>query len=239
MKIAIVDDVAAERALLRSRLERKLNSCNVQADLFEYKSGADFLIAEKSQRFTVVFLDIYMTGENGIETARKLRESNTECSLVFTTISADHALEGFQVRAMHYLVKPVTEEEIDSLMDELLSRIPQPDKYLNIKSNGCVIRLSYKNIIYAEHFSHMIYIHTTAQKTLVTRQSFKMFTAPLTYDPRFFICSRGVIANLEHVADFKGDSFLMDDGSKVFVSHELLKTARQTFMEFLFQRGPV
>lgn len=239
MKIAIVDDVAAERTLLRNRLERKLNNCNVQADLLEYKSGTDFLAAEKSQRFTVVFLDIYMAGENGIETARKLRESNTECLLVFTTTSSDHALEGFQVRAMHYLVKPFTEEAINSLMDEILSRIPQQDKYLDIKSNGSILRLPYRNIIYAEHFSHRIYIHTTSKKTLVTRQSFKIFTVPLTYDPRFFICNRGVITNLEHAADFKDDSFFMDDGSKVFVSHELLKTARQTFMEFLLQRGPV
>ncbi len=239
MRIAIVDDLASERALLRDRLERQLSRRNVQADLFEYQSGEDFLAAEKEQRFTVVFLDIYMAGANGIETAKELRKLDTDCLLVFTTTSTDHALEGFQVRAMHYLVKPFTEEDIDRLTDELLSRVPKPDKYMDLKVNRSDIRLCYQNIIYAEHFSHMIYIHTTAKKTLATRQPFKTFTEPLKNDPRFFVCGRGVIVNLEHAADFEEASFVMDEGSRVFVSQELLKSARQTFMEFLLQRGHV
>mgnify|MGYP003291931154 CR=1 FL=1 len=53
-------------------------------------------------------------------------------------------------------------------------------------------------------------------------------------DSRFFVCGRGVIVNLEHASDFKDSAFKMDDGSSVFVSREQLKTAKQTFMEFLF-----
>ena len=66
----------------------------------------------------------------GMEAAKKLRKTNTDCLLFFTTTSTDHALEGFQVRALHYLVKPFTEADIDALTDELLARIPQPDKYI-------------------------------------------------------------------------------------------------------------
>ena len=166
MRIAIVDDLAEERELLKTRLEKQLQRRNVQADLLEYAGGEDFLEAVKAEPFTVVFLDIYMTGMNGIETAKQLRRLDTRCLLVFTTTSTDHALEGFQVRALHYLVKPFTEEELDSLTDELLSRIPRPDKYMELKVDGTGIRLCYKNIVYAEHFAHMIYIHTTAGKRL-------------------------------------------------------------------------
>ena len=83
MRIAIVDDLAAERHFLREQLEQKLP-------------------------FSVAFLDIYMMGMTGIEAARELRKTDTDCLLIFTTTSTDHALEGFQVRAMHYLVKPFT-----------------------------------------------------------------------------------------------------------------------------------
>ncbi len=86
----------------------------------------------------------------------------------------------------------------------------------------------------------MINIHTTAGKTLATRQSFKAFTEPLKKDdPRFFVCGRGTIVNLEHAADFQDAAFCMTDGSQVYVSQELLKSARQAFMEFLLQRGRV
>ena len=106
-----------------------------------------------------------------------------------------------------------------------------------MKVSGSDVRLRYRDIIFAEHFAHIIYVHTTVSKVLATRQTFKAFTAPLTTDPRFFICSRGVIVNMEHAADFEGSSFCMKDGSHIFVSQELLKNARQAFMEYLLQRG--
>ena len=112
MRIAIVDDLAAERALLKDRLEQQLHRRNVQADILEYESSEKFLEAARKAPFTAAFLDIYMNGMTGMEAAKELRKTDTDCLLVFTTTSTDHALEGFQVRALHYLVKPFTEEDI-------------------------------------------------------------------------------------------------------------------------------
>lgn len=239
MRIAIVDDLAAERALLKDRLEQQLQRRNVQADILEYESGETFLEAARKAPFTAAFLDIYMNGMTGMEAAKKLRETNTDCLLVFTTTSTDHALEGFQVRALHYLVKPFTEAELSALLDEMLSKLPRPEPILTVKVDGSDIRLCYRDIVSAEHFAHMISIRTTAGKTLATRQSFKAFTEPLKKDPRFFVCGRGAIVNMENAADFQDAAFCMTDGSRIYVSQELLKAARQAFMEFLLQRGRV
>lgn len=237
MRIAIVDDLAKERASLHLQLGQILNLRSVCAEILEYESGEAFLAAEKEQRFTAAFLDIYMDGMSGMDAARELRKMDTDCMLVFTTTSTDHALEGFQVRAMHYLVKPFSAEELERLTDEMLARMPYPDKYMVLKVGGSDIRLGFHNIIYAEHFAHMINIHTTAGKTISTRQTFKTFTEKLKEEPRFFICGRGVIVNLEHVSDFENEAFCMEDGSRIYVNKELLKSARQAFMEFLLQRG--
>ena len=217
MRIAIVDDISEERTLLRNRLESQFSRRNVHVDIFEYENGETFLTAAKECPFTVVFLDIYMNGSNGIDTAKELRRSDTDCLLIFTTTSTDHALEGFQVRALHYLVKPYSE-------------------YIDVKVNGSNIQIPFRKIIYAEHFSHMIHIHTDGERELVTRQSFDSFITSLKMDPRFYQCNRGVVINLEHAVDFDGTGFRLDNGSNVSVSRKLLKNARQTFMEFLFQR---
>ena len=237
MRIAIVDDLAEDRTLLRDRLTRQLCRRQLAFTLSEFTCGEDFLAAEKKQRFDAAFLDVYMTGMNGIDTARQLRNTDTDCLLIFTTTSLDHALEGFQVRAMQYLVKPYTEEDLERLTEEILERLPRPDKYMDLKVNGSDIRLRYGSIVYAEHFAHMINIHTTAGKILATRQPFKDFTQPLKEDPRFFVCGRGTIVNLEHAADFADGAFRMDGGSKVYVNRELSKNARQAFMEFLLRGG--
>ena len=195
MRIAIVDDLAAERALLKDRLEQQLHRRNVQADILEYESGETFLEAARKAPFTAAFLDIYMDGMTGMEAAKKLRKTDTDC------------------------------------------RIPQPDKYMELKVEGSEIHLRYQDIVYAEHFAHLIYVHTTVQKTLATRQPFKTFIAPLKDDTRFFVCGRGVIVNLEHAKDLEGAAFRMADGSRVFVSQDLLKSARQALMEFLLHNG--
>lgn len=237
MRIAIVDDIAGERTLLRQRLETELAVCGICAELLEFERGEAFLQAAQQQHFTVAFLDIYMHGISGIETATRLRQFDAECLLIFSTTSTDHALDGFRVRAMQYLVKPYTQRDISTLMEEILARIPQPDRYILVKASGSEVQLELRDIVYAEHFSHMIHIHTILGKTLVTRQSFGDFSAPLKKEARFFQCSRGVVVNLEHVLDFNGAAFAMDNGSSVQVSRELCKNARQAFMDFLFQRG--
>ena len=237
MRIAIVDDISEERALLHERLSNQLSRRNISADLVEFETGEDFLLESREHPFTVVFLDIYMTGANGIEIAKALRNSDSDCLLIFTTTSTEHALDGFKVRALHYLVKPYNENEISDLIDEILSRIPDSGKYIDVKVNGSNIQIPFKNIIYAEHFSHMIHIQTSAGKELITRQSFETFTVSLKMDPRFYQCSRGVVINMEHAVDFDGTRFFMDNNRTIPVSRKLAKNARQVFMTFLFQRG--
>ena len=127
MRIAIVDDLETERAQLKTRLARQLRLCGAEAELLEFESGESFLAAEKEQRFTAAFLDIYMHGMSGMDAAKELRKTDADCLLVFTTTSTDHALEGFQVRALHYLVKPFSEEELSALLAEMLARLPRPE----------------------------------------------------------------------------------------------------------------
>lgn len=133
MRIAIVDDLETERAQLKTRLARQLRLCGAEADLLEFESGESFLAAEKEQRFTAAFLDIYMHGMSGMDAAKELRKTDADCLLVFTTTSTDHALEGFQVRALHYLVKPFSEEELSALLAEMLARLPRPEPVLTVK----------------------------------------------------------------------------------------------------------
>ncbi len=236
MRIAIVDDMASERSQLREKLEHQLARCSVYADIFEFDSGEAFLTATKEEAFTAAFLDIYMHGMNGIVAAKELRNADTDCILIFTTTSEDHALEGFRVRALHYLVKPYTEEEIQSVMEEILRRIDKPDKYITVKALGGNVCLRFQNILYAEHYSHQMRIAMLDGTTAVTRQSFSEFSALFREDERFFVCSRGTLVNLEHADDFDGSAFLMCDGKAIGVSRDLLKTARQAFMDCLFRK---
>lgn len=235
MRIAIVDDDATDRRMLHSRLEVQLARHSIHADISEYENGRKFLTEAAQEPFTLVFLDIYMKKDNGIETAKKLRLFDPDCMLVFTTTSAEHALDGFRVRALHYLVKPYSDKDFQELMDEIIDRMPKPDKYIEVRSANGTQRLRFSEIIYAEHYQHQIYIHTTDNRKITTRQTFGKFAEELK-DERFFLCNRGVLANMEHAVDFNGTDFIMENEEAITVSRNLRKSARMAFGDFLFKR---
>ena len=235
MRIAIVDDDAADRRTLHGRLEVQLARHSIHADISEYENGRKFLAEAAQEPFTLVFLDIYMKKDNGIETAKKLRLFDPDCMLVFTTTSAEHALDGFRVRALHYLVKPYSDKDFQELMDEIIDRMPKPDKYIEVRSANGTQRLRFSEIIYAEHYQHQIYTHTTDNRKITTRQTFGKFAEDLQ-DERFFLCNRGVLANMEHAVDFNGTVFILENEEAITVSRNLRKSARMAFGDFLFKR---
>ena len=103
-----------------------------------------------------------MDGMTGMEAAEELRKFDTDCMLIFTTTSTDHALEGFRVRALHYLVKPFTESDIDALTDELIDRVPQSDKYMLLKAEAVKYTFSIR-ILYMPSILHIEYMSIQQQ----------------------------------------------------------------------------
>lgn len=233
MRIAIVDDISSERETLKAGLSVQLARLSLDAAVYCFGSGADFLSAAGRKRFDLVFLDIYMGDENGVDTAQALRSFDADCLLVFTTTSADHALDGFRVRAFHYLVKPCTEADLSALFDEIAKRLPSDDRYIEVNAAGGPVRLRFREILYAEHHQHQIHIYRADGRETVARQTFRELCASLA-DERFFPCSRGVIVNMEHAGDFDGTDFILRNGRRVPVSRDLAKAARMAFGDFLF-----
>lgn len=207
----------------------------MEADILEFESGKAFLMAEKKQHFSIAFLGIYMGGLNGMDAAKELRGTDTDCLLVFTTTSTDHVPEGFRVRALYYLVKPFSEEKLSDLFTKIFAKLPRPESIPTTKVSDNDVRPRHRNIISAEHFTHRANIHTTVGKALAMRQSFETFTELFKKGPRFFVCDHGMIISLGHAAGSRDAAFCMTDDSRVYINQELLRPTRQALMEFLLQ----
>ena len=188
------------------------------------------------KRYDLVFMDIDMEKENGIDAAQKLRKFDKDCLLVFTTTSTDHALEGFRVRALHYLVKPYSDDELDMLLDEISHKISVEEKYIEIPSASDSLRIKLCDILYAEHFKHCIHIHCTDKSEKSVRSTFAEFVMLFDDGDNFFVCNRGIIVNLEHIKDMNGNEFVLDNGERISISRSLVKSAKSTFGEYIFGR---
>lgn len=237
MRVAVVDDSAQDRAWLAGELEALLARRGLEGRVLAFAGGGAFLEAARAERFTLAFLDVYMDHPDGVETARALREFDAACLLVFSTSSPDHALEGYRVQAAQYLVKPYGTEELEKLFDLLERLFPAPEKYVELRSGRQEVRVRLRDILWAEHFQHQIRVHTDGGREVSTRLTFREFSALLAPDPRFFVCGRGLLVNLDRAADFDGSVFLLSDGTRLPVSRDQAAAARSAFGDRLFRRG--
>ncbi len=236
MRIAIVDDIPAEREELSGQVSAVMYRQNYSGVVLEFADGASFLAAAHTEPFDLVFLDIYMQGLDGVETARRLRELDEDCTIVFVTISPDHALDGYGVWAMQYLVKPYGREQIEAVFSQLEQYKPSLEKSIRIPVGRQELSICLRDIQWAENCQHQVHIHMAHGKILTVRMTFANFVALLDGDNRFLVCHRGVLVNLAYVADFDEHVFCMKDGVMIPVSRSLVKIARSSFSSYLFER---
>lgn len=120
MNIAIVDDKSEEREALKTLLTEYTAINSLEIILHEFPSGEIFLSEYTPFTYTVVFLDIYMNGMTGVETAEKIRKTDTDTPVIFLTTSREHMGNAFSVHAFDYIEKPADREKLFTCMDDLL-----------------------------------------------------------------------------------------------------------------------
>lgn len=237
MRLAVVDDNPRDREELLCWLKTALNQRRKPVEYLAFADGTSFLDAAGRKPFDLVFLDIYMEGMDGVTVARTLRGFDPDCVLVFTTTSTDHALDGYRVRALQYLVKPYQMAEVEEVLEEVLNHLPPEEAVIRLHIGRQERLLAPGEILWADHFRHQIHIHLRDGTETAVRMTFGEFTELLKGERRFLVCGRGVLVNLEHVRDFDGAAFLLNDGTQVPVSRSSSESARAAFGEFLFRRG--
>ena len=141
MRVAVVDDCAADRLWLAGELEGLLARRRLEGTVTVFSGGGSFLAAARREPFHLVFLDIYMEEPGGLETAERLRAFDPDCLLVFSTFSPDHALAGYRVRAVQYLVKPYTAAELEGLFRQLDRLLPAPEKYVELRAGRQTVQI--------------------------------------------------------------------------------------------------
>ena len=232
MRIAIVDDNASDRSLIREQLIQELKERDIDAGLEEYDSGEAFREAFAPRRFAIVFLDIYMKEVSGIEIAEMLYQKDPRCKIIFLSSSREHLQHGYYVRAVFYLVKPYGLEQLRRALDFCFPE-PDPADILQVRMARETVAVPRRDILYiaARGHYHQICLEDRALKSLDT---FTEATRSLEGDERLFCCCRGYIVHLQKIQHMENDEFVMEDGQHIPISRRMRSEASRLYHANLF-----
>lgn len=234
--IAICDDLKEERAALAHMVQAygKRHGDLIHLALF---SGGEELLekVQRGGRFQILFLDIYMPGLSGVETARRIRAKNDGMAIIFATTSQDHGVDSFEVQASDYLVKPFRQEDVDRVLDWCLKHETQVARSLPIYSEGEQWDVPLVSIQYIEILDHHSRIHLK-ERDIITRRSLEEMEVAMNSQD-FLRCHRSYLVNLNFVQGMEGNSFRMADGDLVPIGSANLTWARSQFIDWTYAKA--
>ena len=152
----------------------------------EQRTEQNCLKAAAQVNFQLVFMDIYMENMDGMEAARRLRQKNRLCKIVFLTITEDYARMGYSLSASYYLLKPLSlhQADFEEAMELCQLKPPYEVMTLSVMADRQKLELPTEKILYIDYQNRMTRIHT-AERVIPVSGGFQEVTAALQKDKRF------------------------------------------------------
>ena len=231
MKIAVCDDNAVFRSNIKTEVEHYFQSLDVL--VYEYDSGESLLKAKKGTTFDLILLDIEMDGIDGLETARHIREADTQVLIVLLTSHTEYALEGYEINAFRFLAKPLDHEKMVKMLVDVEKQIFSKER-ISVLVDGMEHYISEQEIRYVK--SENVYIRiVTGKKSYLVRKTLKEQMKELA-SPFWFQVHRSYLINLNYVVSFDGKNVILTDDVSIPVSKANQAAFQKAMMNFLLHK---
>ena len=209
-RVAIVDDSVKDAEFVQSILngwaeDRQLN---IYAERFASAESFLFRYAE-DKVWDILLLDIEMGAMDGVTMAKRVRRDNEAVQIVFITGYSDYIAEGYEVSALHYLMKPVNKDKLLSVLDRALEKRKQEQRCLNLEYSGEMVRIPFYEIRYLD--VHQNYVTVHGKRDYTVKRTLGEFEKEL--DDRFCRVGRSMIVNLKFIQRVTKTEVRLSDGT--------------------------
>ena len=240
-KVAIIDDEKSVAAEIRALLEEYGSERKAEFQIQEYGSGDEFLRGGDAD-FDIILLDINMPGSNGIQVAKRIRRANGEAVIIFCTNYAQYALNGYEVNALGYLIKPIKKGPFWRNLDRTLNvlRNKRQEKLLVKTKDGQVV-VNPSDIVYIEVERHNLFFHILAERgtsELRTRGTMREMFDRLQ-SMNFAKCSACYLVNMEHITSVQKGVVCCTGGANLFISRKFQKEFMARFMQYIEEQDGI
>ena len=214
VRVAICDDSILDINTLVNCCESCHFTERIQISKFE--SGELLVEAHKKDPFQIVLLDVDMPKLNGITVGKMLRKSEENVLIIFTTSYPQYAIEAYDCEAFHYLLKPISAEKLETVMNRAIQKCRITKKFIKIKIQNRVIQLPISEILYIEYCQKHVLYHTENRVIETVGRFCDVLDELENYG--FYQVHQGYIVNFAKVRDFSGYSVILNNGKSVMIS---------------------
>lgn len=226
--IALCDDEKEQIKLLRKIITSWSLNKPFSVDIKEYDSAESFLFDYAENNCDLLLLDIEMKTINGMELAHKLRNRSDMLPIIFITGYSDYIFEGYDVEALHYLLKPIDEQKLFKVLDKYISRRAYCSNEVLVESNKQTLHIMVENIMYIEAFGRKTELHLSNESVIKSNMSIGTFQKT----GLFLICHRSYLVNLRYVKSISKTDLYLDNGEQIPLSRRLYNDVNKKFIEY-------
>lgn len=227
-KIAVCDD----EQIFVDDVVKKLKEQSEQCEIYEYISGEELL--NSSLEFDMIFLDIEMTGINGINAAFTLRERGFDGMIIFLTSHTEFMPDAFKVKAFRFLDKPLDSEKFNEAFSEAKKEIMNTEHILLSDRSGKTVYLKLTDIVYLEAYGDGTYIYGKTGKVYDTDKPLKYWKGQIGSE-HFYQIHKSFIVSYLYVSDISKDGQVAMKGFKqpLDISRRNVVPFRNGFFDYI------
>lgn len=181
----------------------------------------------------LVLLDIYMRGKSGLEAAKELRSINDRLSIIFLTTSREYALAAYELDAAQYLVKPVSEEKLYTVMDRLMEAIEkEAQRHILLRSEGKILRVALEDIVCCEAQGKTQAVYLSDGTSIRLHTTMTALFDQLSAFPEFVKAGVAYIINLRHLQQLNAREMKMDSGRIIYLPRGAYGRLREQYFDY-------
>ena len=229
-KIAICDDSVVDQNYIFNMTQQWATQRQHTIQINIFPSAESFLFNYAEQKdYDILLLDIEMGDMNGVSLAKKIRQTNETIQIVFITGFPDFISEGYDVSALHYLMKPVSAKKLSDVLDKAVTNLGKKEKSVIFTVDGESLRVPSREIIYIEALSHFCQIHTL-HGCFEVRISISDIEQML--ESEFIRTHRSYLVGLRFMKRISKSDIILDNGETVPLSRNNYQTVNHAFIRY-------
>lgn len=228
IRIAVCDDELDQAEILRSSVTAWSNERCIHCHIDVFSSAEALWFSYEDAWYSILLLDVEMSGISGIDLAKRLRAAGNRAEIVFITSHFEFAGEGYEVDALHYLIKPVTQQKLFEVLDKASARLSQESPSIIITCGGETIKIYEADIQYVESFRHDIVIHAMNGEYRL-KESISAFENKLS--AAFYRVHRSYLVYLPAVTRIGRTSVTLEGGMEIPVARGKYDSINRAFIE--------